>query len=1140
MAIYNLHVSPSRGRSVLEKFNYINREEKYSYLQNDKYDDFIYSENINMPSFATDNPKKFWESVELYERSNANHFREIEFTIPYELNEEERIEVATEFAKKIFKDEYVYSLAIHNKKSSIENIDNIHCHIIFSERKLDGIDRNEEQFFKNFKSKTPSLGGCQKIDWSRKSILYGIRKEWETTANEYLTKYNTNISSLSLEKQRLNALLEENYLKAEMLDREGINIDLQTYKYSNNSEYRETAIKYFEECKRIKEYKEKLYNLRCQNFEEENNKAKERFLKGEVEEINFSNFDMENKEEFNQNILQETQKIVNNIINNNISILENENEIEKLKNISEIELEENALNILTNNEYSEKTERLNKLQYLYNKTPIKENFIYKKELHDLNDYFLQLSKDKELQVKIISLKHELSNTNNEKIKILKENNKSLQTNFHLENTIETNKVLVQTENKLITLHIELEEIKNKIYVFKQDQLNKKNILFDIYKNMNKEYLIDKYTELDLLKENLSNAKDEEEKRNLSNKINLIEGSLIKFNLINNIDIKLESILEERNNSLNKMIIKQTKLENEFKVVTNLIDKYSKHKSNNIEQILENYNFENIFKTSLDIEILINRKESRIKQLQLLTDNDIRNKALNILTKNQFNKNLKELNTLNELYEKTPIKENFAFKYKKEQLEEYFQKLDQNEYFQDKLKKIQSNIKNKYQLEKDQLGEELKDLRQSQYKNIYKEISDESTVLTKIIQRETFNSLSDLYEKAKKTDQRVKDYKNKLNETDILFGIYRENNREDIIEKYNELDNWKKELATITEENKKEELSKKINAREGSLLKFNIKNNITERVEEELQQRKKIFKSLRQEQDDIKGQIAYLKDLNKILSEKLHNIYNIEMKSMEIKYNTIKKQDSSNEVSSTKKLYNKLLHNINIEDLESTHKINLENLKFEINLTEPDKVELRKLLIEKINTIVDENKLLEIDTNINILKDDKTLEKYILDKKTNNEYSKELNRIKFYEEQINKNIDVEFYKSSILETKNRIKKIIMNNPIDINEKNKIKANIRSKAISNITKLHMNKKQIRLLYSSLKKITINTNKNNVTDLISSAFNKIHKIVNNNSIPQNYNYDKKIYVLGEDKIIIEDDDTVEKERRKVLCQNQNSYSR
>ena len=134
MAIYNLRVSSSKGRSVVFKFNYITRNENFSWEKDKKYDDFIFAESVNMPDFAKNNPSLFWNSVENYERNNSNDFREIEFTLPHELTIEENIELAQKFVSEILGNKHPYTLAIHSKPSSKENIDNIHCHIIFSER----------------------------------------------------------------------------------------------------------------------------------------------------------------------------------------------------------------------------------------------------------------------------------------------------------------------------------------------------------------------------------------------------------------------------------------------------------------------------------------------------------------------------------------------------------------------------------------------------------------------------------------------------------------------------------------------------------------------------------------------------------------------------------------------------------------------------------------------------------------------------------------------------------------------------------------------------------------------------------------------------------------------------------------------
>ena len=230
MAIYNLRMSPANGRSAVLKYKYISRTDDFSWEKNEKYDDFLYSENINMPLFAKNNPLSFWENVEKYERIDSNDFREIEFSLPAELSIEENIELSREFATKIFGNNFVYSLAVHSKKSSVDNTDNIHCHIMFSERELDGIERSEDKFFKRANSKIKENGGCKKSrEWSKYSKLYEIRQTWEKTANEKLTPLGISISAKSLKAQKIEAILENNFLKAEMLDRPPVNIDKVFY-----------------------------------------------------------------------------------------------------------------------------------------------------------------------------------------------------------------------------------------------------------------------------------------------------------------------------------------------------------------------------------------------------------------------------------------------------------------------------------------------------------------------------------------------------------------------------------------------------------------------------------------------------------------------------------------------------------------------------------------------------------------------------------------------------------------------------------------------------------------------------------------------------------------------------------------------
>lgn len=1150
MGIYNLRMSSAKGRSVVDKFNYIVREEEYSYLKDDKYDDFIYSEHMNLPSFAQNDPSLFWNIVEGYERENANLFREIEFSIPYELSDEERIEVATEFAKKIFGNEYVYSLAIHNKKSSLDNVDNVHCHIIFSERRLDNIERDKKQFFKNYKSKEPHLGGCKKEDWSRKAKLYEIREEWEKTANSYLKKYDTSISCKSLENQRIQAIMEGNFLKAEMLDRRAVDIDLQLYKYCYNSEVRENSIKYFESAKRVKEYKEKLYKLRCKNFDEENEKARQRFLNNEREEIDFSRFDIQENADniaekveenikYNEEKLVEVRDTVNNFISNNVEVIENNKKIEELAFVTDIELEEKALNILTNNAYNDKINRLYEIESLYDKVLNKDIFEFKEEKEELEKYFANLRNDKLFNMNLRKVKEELVKDNLAEIEKLKERNSKLDiSNIELEDNVESKKVLKENLDTLFSDYQKLEDIRNDIYKFKTFEFNKEKVLFDIYRNMNREDLILKKKELEDWKQQLNKTTDENVKEELEKKINAREGGFIKFNLNNNIDTQIDFILEEKENRYKELKDKEIKLINKIKFTNDFISNHSDILNDELDdkhkQIIEDFNYENIFKTSIDISILIDSKESRIKQLNTINEEEINSRAYNILTKNEYSKNLRELEEINIVYDKSIDKEKFIFKERKAQLEEYFNNLNKNEYFQNKLRNMKENIREKYKLEKEQLATELNELRNSQYRNLYKENTDESFILSKNIMRETYSSLTELYDKSKEIDKRVKNYKLKmLDEEEIVLDIYRKLDREDVIEKYRELKEWKEQLNKTTDEKIKEELQSNINAREGGLAKFNIDNNVTSQIEDILTERRKVYKELRKEQDDIKGRIKYSKELIDKLKDKQKDEIVYENNLLKKEFEEVKKIDEREDISSIEKFYHKLIYNCKVEDNETLmqNKVNVSleksDNKFNFVLNQEEKTELRKIIVEKINKLVEENNTLQEDTNLKILDDDKELMRYILDKKTDNEYSKTLATIQLYKNEIVKNKDVAQYKLMLEVTEKTLNNILKNNVVTDDEKNSVRANIRSNSISKITQLYKNKKEIRILYSSLKEL--NTAKySSLSSLLQRNNTK------DDNMPNTYNYNKKLYVLGVDKIVIEEEDVVEKERRRILWEH------
>ena len=188
MAIYHLNVrycSKSKGQSAKAKSDYINREDKYS----KRLDDLQISGFGNMPKFAENNPDKFWEASDIYERANARVCTEIVFALPRELTNAQNQDLVQSFINSTVNTErnkLPYSFAIHNDKEG----NNPHCHLIFSERQLDGIDRTEQNFFKRANAKSPEKGGAMKtVDFRDREFIQSVRKTWREQANQALEQY---------------------------------------------------------------------------------------------------------------------------------------------------------------------------------------------------------------------------------------------------------------------------------------------------------------------------------------------------------------------------------------------------------------------------------------------------------------------------------------------------------------------------------------------------------------------------------------------------------------------------------------------------------------------------------------------------------------------------------------------------------------------------------------------------------------------------------------------------------------------------------------------------------------------------------------------------------------------------------------
>ena len=560
MAIYNLRVEPDRGRSAVYRYEYTLRVNDFSWEKDSKYNDFLFGQNVNIPDFASEDPKLFWESCENYERANANTFRTIDFSLPTELSDEENIELAARFAEELFDDKFVYSMAVHSKPSGVQSIQNIHCHIMFSERKLDGIERDPKEFFKRFNRKNPQLGGCEKTDeWTAYSKLYYIRQTWERIANEKLQEKGLEkISCRSLYAQRIDSLLEENYLKAELLDRPPIHLEKSYIDFCPDSNDKEKALEFFNYAKKIKEIKEKEFKFKCENFEEENIKARDRFLRGVCEirgkEYVSSNF------EVLKNQLEDTlnfQNILVTSLENRVLLHKKEARIKQINSISDADIESRALNVLTHGEYSKKEARLQELNKL-KKDYFGQDFDVDPEIKEIQNYFKDLSNNEYFQNKLSNMKDNIRDKYaHEKEEIIKDL-KFLRNNnfrdFYLESSpqnYERSKIfLAETKEYIENLKVQKEEIDAKVSAYKKEYLDR-DIKQEIYAEFEPR-ILEKYNELQEWKEKLSSVESSTERFELEEKIILRSGGFDIFDVENNIREKTDEKLKEHREEYKKL------------------------------------------------------------------------------------------------------------------------------------------------------------------------------------------------------------------------------------------------------------------------------------------------------------------------------------------------------------------------------------------------------------------------------------------------------------------------------------------------------------------------------------------------------------------------------------------------------------
>ncbi len=170
--------------------------------------DVIHCEDANLPSWAK-SADDFFAAADEYERAESKPtkhktkdgieyektnkgraYKEMEVAIPREAKDPVRW--AKDFARESLGDKHPYRLAVHDKEAK-DGGRNVHMHLMFSTRTMDGHERDKETFFKRANTGSyyhrasgerrphdPAKGGAKKSDyWNSREAVRDHRARFE-------------------------------------------------------------------------------------------------------------------------------------------------------------------------------------------------------------------------------------------------------------------------------------------------------------------------------------------------------------------------------------------------------------------------------------------------------------------------------------------------------------------------------------------------------------------------------------------------------------------------------------------------------------------------------------------------------------------------------------------------------------------------------------------------------------------------------------------------------------------------------------------------------------------------------------------------------------------------------------------------
>jgi len=189
MSIYRLSLKSGKKGNAKNHSNYLFGGNGSD--DSEKRSDLVYTNHGNFPSWAN-GAQDFFAAADKYERKNAAAYREFELALPVELDREAQIRVINKFTEKVVEGK-PYVIAFHEPKGAISGEKQPHVHLMFSDRKSDGIERPKEQFFRRYNPTHPERGGCKKDSGGKHPLeltkqLLDTRTAWAKELNNELAR----------------------------------------------------------------------------------------------------------------------------------------------------------------------------------------------------------------------------------------------------------------------------------------------------------------------------------------------------------------------------------------------------------------------------------------------------------------------------------------------------------------------------------------------------------------------------------------------------------------------------------------------------------------------------------------------------------------------------------------------------------------------------------------------------------------------------------------------------------------------------------------------------------------------------------------------------------------------------------------